>query len=104
MSTVKGCFGQVQNSALAGGTMPLFHGASLVGLDDLTSSGSAQTMQRGGSNWAAPGDGYVMISSDGAVRVRVSDIAAAGEGYPISAGGDVFLSVSAGDVISVIDG
>lgn len=106
MASFNATFFTVQNGAISGGTMPAPQGNGAVGTATLSTSATAQTAQRGGTDWAAPADGFVRVHSDGAVRIGVGETAATGAspvGHYLATNAEADLSIAAGQTLSVID-
>lgn len=107
MATFRATFSTVENRAgSSGSTMPVMKGAGAVGTTALTTSASAQTVQRGGGDWTAPTDGYVTAYCDGFVRMAVDGTAATGAspaGHLVTSAGPVSVSIESGQALSVID-
>lgn len=107
MATFNATFSRIYNRVgLAGAehTVPL--GRNAQGCSPLATSGSVQTVQRGGAAWTMPADGVVTCHCDGVVRVAVGEDPANGSspvGHRIPAGVMYSLSVAAGEDIRVID-
>lgn len=80
-------------------------GADAEGMTVLTTSGTAGTVQRSGSDWTAPAGGYVRMYCDGAVWVHIDDTptAAASTDHYLPASSFLELGVLEGNKISVID-
>jgi hypothetical protein len=85
--------------------IPAMVGRNASGLDELTSSGTADNMENGASEWSAPSDGIVKIRSDGDVWVSfgTSPTAAVGTDFFVPTNEDTFFIVTQGDKISVIN-
>jgi len=106
MATFYGTFINVVNMTARGGELPVGAGKGALGLADLTTSGTAATAQRGGSDWTAPSAGYLVCFADGDVRVATGETAAAGAsgvGHFVPASTVYAISIAAGDSVSVID-
>lgn len=106
MATVQATFITVQNTTSRGTEIAAPSAAGALGLQNLTSSGTAADMQRGGVAFAAPSAGYVMIETDGDVRVASDGDAAAGTspvGVLCKSGRTTTVAVREGDALSVID-
>jgi len=106
MGTFRGTFVRVQDRSTNGAQIGTPEGKGALGTADLTTSASAQTVQRGGGNFAAPADGYFQAACDTAVRVAAGEDAARGAspvGLLISGGQEGYIFVREGDTVSVID-
>lgn len=105
MAAFKATFFTVDNRADTGSTMPTLDLGSAVRLTDLTTSASSQVVQSGGSDWAAPSDGYLRIWCDGAVNVvsAESPTAAATAGVYLPASTPYDFSIREGHKLAVID-
>lgn len=106
MATLNASFIQVLNRSMAGSVLAVPQGANAQGPTALTTSGTAQTVQRGGADWTMPSDGYVAIYCDGAVRVAEGETAASGAspvGHYVPASTLYTISVRSGSTLSVID-
>lgn len=106
MANFQATFYHVQNRDLRGTSQPVPAGRGAIGTETLSTSASAQPVQRGGSAWSAPGDGYVRVRCDGAVRVAVGETAATGAspvGHYVAAEESVDLSIREGQGLSVIN-
>lgn len=95
--------GQQNQTAAAG--LPAIHGRSLVGLNELTTSGTADIVEDGSGEWSAPQAGFITFRCTGAVWVAVGSAptAAVGTSLFVAADERYELSVQAGDKVSVID-
>lgn len=106
MPTFHATFHYVENRNMTGKVMAVVRGRGAIGTTALTTSGTAQTAQRGGSDWQAPSDGYVTLHCDGAVRVGFGETAQTGAspvGLLVPAGMTINGSIAAGETLSVID-
>lgn len=106
MATFNATFFAVQNRSSRGGEVQVGTGKGALGTTALTTSGTAQAVERGGSAWSAPADGYVVAFCDGAVRLASGETAATGTspvGHYVPASQWYAISVVSGDGLSVID-
>lgn len=106
MATFNATFFPVQNRTPRGSEVPVAAGKGAIGTTALTTSGTAQALQRGGEAWTAPADGYLSCLCDGAVRVAVGETAATGAspvGHYVGAAQVWSMSIAAGQAVSVID-
>lgn len=107
MANLYASFGQIQNHAASGLTQPVMHGSSMTGLTTLVTSSTAGIVQSGGSDWQAPGDGYVRLLADGDLWISIGATPAADgasfTSFRIQANVAEAFSVQEGDKISAID-
>lgn len=105
MATLKASFAQVSVRSLTGGTMPIPLLSSAVRLNALTTSGTSQIVQLGGSDWAAPRDGFVLLVCDGDIDVAAgtAPVASATAGVTVRSGVAREFGVLAGEKLAVIN-
>lgn len=119
MATFSASYGLVEgyaviNSTLTGvhqreSIMPVFSGASMVALENLTTSASSQIVQDANvsptDDWDAPAAGFVTMRANGDVWVSIGANPTAGPnmGVKLFSGERLEMSVVAGDKIAVID-
>lgn len=105
MATLHASFMRVQNRSLTGGTMPTPDLSSAVRLTTLTTSAASQIVQLSGSDFEAPGDGFMFVICDGAVNIAsgATPTASNAAGVYLAANERGDFSVRAGDKVAVID-
>lgn len=93
-------------------TLPVMRGVDAEGLRPITTSGTSQTVQRGGADWTCPNHGYLTIRCDGAVWIHIDASPTAVKGvagatdpvdWYIPANETWDFSVEPGDKLAVID-
>lgn len=98
--------GDNKNTNPGGGIeMPVFIGEGATRLTNLTTSGTSQIVQSGGSDFTAPADGVFVMKCDGDVMVDIgaSPTASATATWDIDSGGWYALYAFEGQKIAVID-
>lgn len=106
MASFNATFFPIFNSERRGRIVDVPVGRGAQGSAELTTSGTAQTVQRASVDWVMPSDGFVYVHCDGDVRVAVGETAAVGAspiGHFVPSGLAYVVSVAAGETISVID-
>ena len=105
MATFKATYTQVTVRSGGQAIQPVMDGKGATRLTDLTTSGTSQIVQSGGSDFEAPFAGYITMFANGAVNVQIaaSPTAAATAGFALQSGERLELAVEAGDKIAVID-
>jgi hypothetical protein len=106
MATFYATFFPIGNYSAHGRDHTIGTGKGALGLTALTTSGSAQTVQRASASWTAPSDGFVVVYCDGNVRVAAGETAAVGAspvGHFVPGTQLYPLSITAGESLSVID-
>ncbi|MEC9433877.1 MAG: hypothetical protein VYD87_13320 [Pseudomonadota bacterium] len=106
MGALNGTFFQTQNSSLRGNEFAIPAGKGAIGFAEFTTSDTAGTVQRGGAEWSAPSDGYVLVYGDVAHRVAAGETAATGAspvGHYVPASQYLPISIRAGQTLSAIE-
>jgi hypothetical protein len=106
MATFYATFMTVQNRSARGQEHTIGSGKGAIGPVALTTSGTAQVLQRASANWVMPSHGVVVVYCDGNVRVAAGETAAVGAspvGHFVPGGQLYPISVTAGETLSVID-
>ncbi len=111
MATFWATFGNVDNRARTGGTLPVMKGRHAVGLEPLSVSGTSQVIQFNSADWVASLAGTVTLQADGAVWVAIAATPVAVKGVAGVTDGVTFyigtnerldLTVEVNDKIAVI--
>lgn len=110
MATFRASFMQVSEEARpdvqkSGDPLPVGHLSTAQRLTDLTTSGTSQEVQFGGSDWTSPGNGMLVVFCDGAVHVAAATTptAAATAGFYIAANTYHYLTVAKDHKLAVIN-
>jgi len=106
MATFRATFGQAEtHNRPPGSTNPVMQGETMLGMDELTTSGTAGLVQDGSADFQAAHDGYMTAVCDGAVWIAVgtAPTAAVATGIYVPANERVDIAMRAGSKMSVID-